>query len=347
MLDVSSSTNVARNSSSKNYSFLGKDHIEIRKFDGSNFALWKNQMRDVLVQRKQTRPLGGKAKKPNDMDDDDWEELDALTMSTIRLHLADSVYFTVLDSQNSEELWKKLCNTYEKETAANKVYLMRKLYDLRMKDTDSIASHLNQFDALWSQLQAQKMTMDDELKAVFLLCTLPSSWDTFCTAISASVPNGKLVYNDISGALLGEEIRRKSMVSSQVGDAYNVRDSGYGKNQQRGRSQNRNSHGNHDKSRSKSRKRLVECHYCHKKGHIKKDCYALKNKEKEKSKTHGDGHVKQLVGSSSSLKIEEINVACDDGVESCSWMMMLPMLRLILLMCFLIHGCWTLVLHSM
>ena len=108
MLDVSSSTYVARNSSSKNYSFLGKDHIEIRKFDGSNFALWKNQMRDVLVQRKQTRPLGGKAKKPNDMDDDDWEELDALTMSTIRLHLADSVYFTVLDCQNSEELWKKL-----------------------------------------------------------------------------------------------------------------------------------------------------------------------------------------------------------------------------------------------
>ena len=50
-LDASSSTSVGRNSSCKNYSFLGKDHIEIRKFDGSNFALWKNKMRDVLVQR--------------------------------------------------------------------------------------------------------------------------------------------------------------------------------------------------------------------------------------------------------------------------------------------------------
>ena len=56
MLDASSSTSVGHNSSSKNYSFLGKDHIEIRKFDGSNFALWKNQMRDVLVQRKQRGP---------------------------------------------------------------------------------------------------------------------------------------------------------------------------------------------------------------------------------------------------------------------------------------------------
>ena len=85
---------------------------------------------------------------------------------------------------------------------------MRKLYDLRIKHTDSVVSHLNQFDALWSRLQAQEMTVDDELKAVFL----HSSWVTFSTTISASVPNGKLVYKDISGVLLGEAICRKSMV---------------------------------------------------------------------------------------------------------------------------------------
>ena len=68
---------------------------------------------------------------------------------------------------------------------------MRKIYDLRMKDNDSVAFHLNDFDALWSQLQAQKMTMDDELKYIFLLCTLSSSWDTFCTTISGSAPNEK------------------------------------------------------------------------------------------------------------------------------------------------------------
>ena len=81
------------------------------------------------------------------MTKDDWEELDLLAMSTIRLHLADNVYFTVLDCDSAE----MLC-TYKKETASNKVYLMRKIYDLRMKDNDSVASHLNDFDAIWSQL---------------------------------------------------------------------------------------------------------------------------------------------------------------------------------------------------
>ena len=224
MSEVSSTSRGGSFNSHRNHSMSGKDHLEIRKFDGSNFALWKNQMRDVLIQRRQLRPLSGEAKRPEGMTKDDWEELDLLAMSTIRLHLADNVYFTVLDCDSAEILWTKLCNTYEKETASNKVYLMRKLYDLRMKDNDSVASHLNDFDALWSQLLAQKMILDDELKCVFLLCTLPTSWDTFCTAISASAPNGKLVYNDICGALLGEEIRRKSVIASHNGDAYNVSD---------------------------------------------------------------------------------------------------------------------------
>jgi hypothetical protein len=45
------------------------------------------------------RPLGGKATKSNDMNDDACEELDALIMSTIRLYLANNVYFTILDNK--------------------------------------------------------------------------------------------------------------------------------------------------------------------------------------------------------------------------------------------------------
>ena len=74
------------------------------------------------------------------------------------------------------------------------------------------------------------MILDDELKYVFLLCTLPSSWDTFCTIVSNSNPNGKLVYNDIiCGTLLSEEIHRKSMTTHN-GDAYNVCEFGSRKN---------------------------------------------------------------------------------------------------------------------
>ena len=49
------------------------------------------------------------------------------------------------------------------------------------------------------------------MKAIHLLCSLSPSWDTFYTAISNSAPNGTLVYNDVSSAIIGEEICHKSM----------------------------------------------------------------------------------------------------------------------------------------
>ena len=153
------------------------------------------------------------------MSEEDWAELDALAMSTIRLHLAESVYFTVVSETTSFNLWKKLCSTYEKETASNKVYLMKRLFELQMKEGTSVASHLNEFNIIFSQMQAQKLEFGDEVKAIFLLCSLPTSWDTFCTTINNYVLDGALTFNDVVGSLLAEEIRRKSMDQVKNGQA--------------------------------------------------------------------------------------------------------------------------------
>ena len=80
-----------------------------------------------------------------------------------------------------------------------------------MKEVTSVASHLNEFNIIFSQMQAQKLEFGDEVKAIFLLCSLPASWDTFRIAISNSVPDGMLTFNDIVGILLAKEIHRKSM----------------------------------------------------------------------------------------------------------------------------------------
>ena len=65
-----------------------------------------------------------------------------------------------------------------------------------MKESASVVAHLNEFDSLFAQIRAQQMNIDDEMKAIHLLCSLPLSWDTFCTAINNSTPNGCLVYNE-------------------------------------------------------------------------------------------------------------------------------------------------------
>ena len=99
---------------------------------------------------------------------------------------------------------------------------MHKLYNLRIKESTNVASHVNEFDSLFAQICAQQLNIDDEMKAIHLLCSLPPLWDTFCTAVCNSPPNGTLVYNDISGALLAKETRCKTMGSLHHGKAHYV-----------------------------------------------------------------------------------------------------------------------------
>ena len=71
-----------------------RDIYDIKKFDGTNFQLWKNQMQDVLVQKKQKLSIiyGAHTEEMN-LTQFQWEELDELCRSTIRLHFTESVYF--------------------------------------------------------------------------------------------------------------------------------------------------------------------------------------------------------------------------------------------------------------
>ena len=77
----------------------------------------------------------------------------------------------------------KLCNTYEQNTPSNKVFLMHKLFNLRMKENGNVAHHINDFESTFAQIHAERMNLDDELKAIFLLYSLLASWDMFCTAV--------------------------------------------------------------------------------------------------------------------------------------------------------------------
>ena len=97
---------------------LTREVYDIKKFDGSNFALWKEQIQDVLVQKKQRLPILHAHRAENmGLTHVQWDELDAMARSTIRLYLVESVYFTILECKTAHEVWQKLCNTYEKNTA--------------------------------------------------------------------------------------------------------------------------------------------------------------------------------------------------------------------------------------
>ena len=72
------------------------DLSQMSRFDGSNFAAWRECMRSALTQRGLHRPLIGDAGRPCDMSDDQWQDLEEMAFSTIRLHLTETVYAFVM-----------------------------------------------------------------------------------------------------------------------------------------------------------------------------------------------------------------------------------------------------------
>ncbi|MCO5568768.1 hypothetical protein L7F22_022468 [Adiantum nelumboides] len=150
--------------------------------------------------------------------DDEWEELDARARATICLHLGESIFFTIMDKTTAFELWDSLCSAWDGKSAFNKVFLMKKLMHLSMKEGSSVSSHLNESNSLYSQLTSKGLNFDDEMKAIFLLCALSASWDTFNTAINNSTHGGKIAFSNVTSALLIEEIQRQSLDSGGHGN---------------------------------------------------------------------------------------------------------------------------------
>ena len=67
---------------------------------------------------------------------------------------------------------------------------MKKLYNIKMKDGASVAEHLNEFNIITSQLASVKITLDDEIRAIFLMCSMPNNSENLIVAMITSAPAG-------------------------------------------------------------------------------------------------------------------------------------------------------------
>ena len=64
------------------------------------------------------------------------------------------VAFNVSREKMIKDLMAALSKMYEKLLASNKIFLMKKLFNLKMADNESVTEHLNEFNTLTSQLES-------------------------------------------------------------------------------------------------------------------------------------------------------------------------------------------------
>lgn len=159
--------------------------------NGSDFSFWKCQILDYLHSKDLDLPL---ERKPYDIGEAEWKKLDKKVLGTVRLTLTKNVQSSVTKETTTARLMTALSNMYEKPSVNNKVYLATKFFNLKVVKGTSVTTHLNEFDLLINKLAAIELKFSNEVNAIFLLRSLPDSWETMKVILSNSCGKEKLQF---------------------------------------------------------------------------------------------------------------------------------------------------------
>jgi hypothetical protein len=246
--------------------------MENENFNGKFFEMWKLKMKDLLVDIDLWIAVD-LVISPTTTSSYDWKKLDQEENSTIRLCLSDSILLNVSEEATTKDLWDKLGKLDQSKSLVNKLFLRKKLYNLRMRDGDSMVENLITFNTMVSQLIFDEIKISDEDKCICLLCSLPDSWDSLVVSIGSNTTS--LKFDELVSSLLLEEMRQKNMEWQSTNTLF-----------ARVHSQERNrskfwSGRSKSKGRYKSLRNFVKvCWRCGKEGNYKKKCRSKVEKKK-------------------------------------------------------------------
>ncbi|KAH9647652.1 hypothetical protein KPL70_025267 [Citrus sinensis] len=249
--------------------------IDLEKFTGKNdFNMWKVKMEALLITQGLGDALEPVTKKEGKEESSSKTpemaaEIDKKARSTIILSLGDSVIREVAKEKTVADLWAKLEKIYMTKSLANRLYIKRRMFTLKMAEGSSLDDHIDEFNQVCNTLETIDEGLDDEGKALLLVSSLPRSYSNLVDALMYG--RSTLSLDEVKAALNTRGLQEKSgnMMHAEglsVKGKFNKNDGKKKKQKQ-------------DKSKSQNKK----CFHCNKEGHFKRDCQELKNKNKERN----------------------------------------------------------------
>ncbi|KAH9750945.1 Integrase catalytic domain-containing protein [Citrus sinensis] len=256
--------------------------VDLEKFTGQNdFNIWKIKMKALLITQGLGEAIdpvskleGGESsssKTPEQV-----AKMDKKAKSTIILSLSDSVIREVAKEKIVAGLWAKLENLYMTKSLANRLYIKKKMFSLKMIEEASLNEHVDEFNIVCDELETIDEGLSDDSKALLLISSLPKSYKHFVDTLLYR--RQTLSLEEVKSALGTKKLKDKQdNPESESSEGVMAR----------GRPEKRESRGK-KQDRSKSKQKNLKCFHCHKEGHFKRHCPERKNKNKETKERTGN-----------------------------------------------------------
>lgn len=248
-----------------------KSLYHIAPLTEKNFTMWKFRMQHILQDRGLWKCIetvdpslssSSKPPKPPSVE----EEQKAIAQ--IVLCLSDEITPLVqrLNATTAKEIWSALIKQFEQKGLSSRVYLRRRLLNIKYKVGDTMQAHLNRISDLSNQLEAVGAGFSDSDLALITLCSLPDEYESFIVQVEAR-PLKEVTFEYVTSRLLSEAARRE-MHDREIFEQKRLSMEGPDIGQQR----------------SFSARVKDVCSHCGRAGHIEKNCWDKYPEQRAKNK---------------------------------------------------------------
>ena len=217
---------------------------------GENYIHWKFRMEYNFRSRKLWSIVNGERVRPSDEPGrKEWDELDEEARQVIVMTVNDEQNTYLFDETSAHGMWNKLKEAYQERSVANTLRLKSAFNTYKKDPKHTMTKHVNKVLEMVQELKAVGVDVPKEDVILVLLNSLPDDY----RMVRSSLKSQKEISVELVCARLKEEETDLGLESA------------------------------HDEEKAllthgRRKTAGIRCHHCGKPGHIKRFCFALKQK---------------------------------------------------------------------
>lgn len=258
--------------------------LQIEKLGDENYEIWHMAMKSLLVTADLWKVVCGRYVRDegNPSEAEKWDTLDQKALAYMVLNVKPTQLMHIKACTTSEAAWKKLQQLHTQVGPIRKVQLYQKLLRFNMQQDENIGAHVNSFVETIERLAEMDIKINEELKVIMLLSSLPDTWEHFVVAIET---RDELPTFEIVKVKLLEEGARKKEKAEREGNA--ASQAVYTYTQAKGnRDKGENNNTKRNERTSEKQKFNGKCFICEKPGHRASECRNKKKSATDSAKGH-------------------------------------------------------------
>jgi hypothetical protein len=262
----------------------GSERLD-RKLNDTNYLTWTTLFRCLLFRKK----LISKGIKPQEEVVID-EGKDDLVYAELLSNVEENLFPVIQNAGSGEAALEALDALFKSKTKARKIELRRQFNSLRMEEGEAVSRFASRAQELQGQLTSVGHDIKTQEVVEAVIAGLPQEYDVISTILMNQ--GDDLDISEVLQRLLPVEAKLQGKdARGDTGEAHMAKFKGWDSNRQGGTKSkgwdSGKSKGNgsgwdssKNKGRGSSWDSSKRCHYCNKRGHLKRDCLHRKRDER-------------------------------------------------------------------